>query len=40
MFDAIAKYRDRVKMDHILPKTKWHPTALRTSAEPIEAVTS
>jgi UDP-sulfoquinovose synthase len=40
MFDAIAKYRDRVKMDHILPTTKWHPAALRTSAAPAEAVTS
>ena len=30
MFDAIAKHRDRVRMDHILPRTRWHPATLKT----------
>jgi UDP-sulfoquinovose synthase len=27
MFDAIRRYRDRASLDHILPRTRWRPSA-------------
>jgi UDP-sulfoquinovose synthase len=32
MFDAIRRYRDRVSLEHILPRTRWRPPARQPAA--------
>ncbi|HEX2026265.1 MAG TPA: NAD-dependent epimerase/dehydratase family protein [Actinomycetota bacterium] len=32
MFDAIRRYRDRASLEHILPRTRWRPTARQPAA--------